>query len=391
MARLDLKSHFTWMAIAGVMVAANGVIQLLAGNVTLGVSSLVVGLLCVVLGLIRPRLLSRRKDEPAKGTKSRRWIAPLGWLLLIAAVFAGLYAGLPEFYRDSVEVPTALRMITWGLLAAGAALLVLSLRSERATRPLTGRLIAAALLCGLGVLVAATPVTRWAVAQVWRAVNEPEIRLVYGFDVSSGVTASESDLTATVLRLSAYLESLGQFHPSEQLDDGGIALLVASPDPYLIDELRGLVSAGYVGFHLLHPESDELVAAGVATPEGYRALAAASGPMMVEHAAVLTGMSINQVWIHQDATGQTAIDVMFDDNGRRRLAEITAANIGRRLAVVHGGKVAMAPQIQEAITGGRVTISGDIADQEIWPLGRALFLGGLPSPLILLSEESVGP
>ena len=54
-----------------------------------------------------------------------------------------------------------------------------------------------------------------------------------------------------------------------------------------------------------------------------------------------------------------------------------------------GDRVLMAPTVREAISGGRISISGDFGDGEAFILGRALRLGGLPAPLVLVSEQAL--
>jgi len=112
----------------------------------------------------------------------------------------------------------------------------------------------------------------------------------------------------------------------------------------------------YLAFHLVHEES------GSAAP-------------------LLTGAAVDGVWMHAGDRGRSVVDAIFDEAGAARLAEITAANIGRQLAVVTGNRVLMAPTIREAIGGGRLIIAGAFGD------GEAFVLGGLPAPLTLVSEE----
>jgi predicted Ser/Thr protein kinase len=59
-----------------------------------------------------------------------------------------------------------------------------------------------------------------------------------------------------------------------------------------------------------------------------------------------------------DVTGEPQVLLTFKPEGQARFAEITAKNLGRRLAIVFDGRVLSAPVIQAQITGGQAVISG---------------------------------
>ena len=106
MTHFSLKNHFTWMIIAGAVIAANGLIQLAGGNQPLGIASLAVGVLLVGLGFGRPRAMSGRgvAAHPTEGEsgarRKARLIRPIGFLLVAAAFLIALFAGLPDYYRN---------------------------------------------------------------------------------------------------------------------------------------------------------------------------------------------------------------------------------------------------------------------------------------------------
>ncbi len=68
------------------------------------------------------------------------------------------------------------------------------------------------------------------------------------------------------------------------------------------------------------------------------------------------------------------IGVVFDVEGGRRLRELTAANIDRRLAIVVDGRVVSCPTIRSPI-GERVEISGNFSRAELATLATALQAG----------------
>lgn len=61
--------------------------------------------------------------------------------------------------------------------------------------------------------------------------------------------------------------------------------------------------------------------------------------------------------------GLPVVEIAFDEAGRRKLASVTEANRGKRLAILIDGRLVMAPHIMEKIEGGKAVISG-ITEEE---------------------------
>jgi len=71
-------------------------------------------------------------------------------------------------------------------------------------------------------------------------------------------------------------------------------------------------------------------------------------------------------------TGEAQIMVTLNNEGAARFAKATKENIGRRLAIVLNGQIVSAPRIAEAITGGKIMISGNFTEKEAQELARKL-------------------
>jgi hypothetical protein len=78
------------------------------------------------------------------------------------------------------------------------------------------------------------------------------------------------------------------------------------------------------------------------------------------------------------ATGGWQVDVTLDATGARQFADLTGRLVGQQLAVVVAGAVVSAPQIQDAITGGHVQVSGDFQRSDAEGLAAAFQLGRRP-------------
>ena len=76
---------------------------------------------------------------------------------------------------------------------------------------------------------------------------------------------------------------------------------------------------------------------------------------------------------------------------RNLFEDITAKNVGRRLAIVLDDTVYSAPRIQERIGGGRAVITGSFDIREARDLTIVLRAGALPAPVTIAEERTVGP
>jgi preprotein translocase subunit SecD/SecD/SecF fusion protein len=90
-------------------------------------------------------------------------------------------------------------------------------------------------------------------------------------------------------------------------------------------------------------------------------------------------------------TGQWVINFTLNSLGSREFADVTTANVGKPFAIILDGKIIMAPNIREPITGGSGQITGNYTAQQATDLALLLRAGALPAPLSIVEEQSVGP
>jgi preprotein translocase subunit SecD len=88
---------------------------------------------------------------------------------------------------------------------------------------------------------------------------------------------------------------------------------------------------------------------------------------------------------------QPIVNIRFNARGTRRLAHLTADNIGRPLAVVIDDQVVSAPVIQEPITGGSEQISGNFTLEDANSIVMLLRSGTLPGRLTVVDQQVVEP
>jgi preprotein translocase subunit SecD len=76
--------------------------------------------------------------------------------------------------------------------------------------------------------------------------------------------------------------------------------------------------------------------------------------------------------------GEYIVTVQFNDDASRIWADFTAANVGTQTAFVLDSQVVSAPEIQEAIPGGRTQITGRFTADSARQLANVLKYGSLP-------------
>ena len=86
-----------------------------------------------------------------------------------------------------------------------------------------------------------------------------------------------------------------------------------------------------------------------------------------------------------------SIGLSFNDEGVKLFAQITEANVNKKLAIFLDGNMISAPVIREVIRDGKAEISGQFTVTEAKTLVRNLNLGALPLPVSLASTQTIGP
>jgi len=116
-------------------------------------------------------------------------------------------------------------------------------------------------------------------------------------------------------------------------------------------------------------------------------------PLLLEKKAVLTGDALTNASMQfsQSQFNEPTVSLQFNAEGAKKFAEITSANVGRRLAIVLDGKVQSAPNIREAIPSGQAVISGRFTIEQAQDLALVLRVGALPAPMHIEEERTIGP
>jgi preprotein translocase subunit SecD len=145
------------------------------------------------------------------------------------------------------------------------------------------------------------------------------------------------------------------------------------------------------GVRDLLPRNTDLVwdarsrGAGVAA-QLYRAL------YFVERDAFLTGERLEDAQAGRDPQfNQTMVTFQLDRQGGRTFERVTAANIGRRIAIVLDNEVHSAPSIRTRIGASGQIDMAQAPMEEARDLALVLRAGAFTAPLEIVEQRSVGP
>lgn len=106
----------------------------------------------------------------------------------------------------------------------------------------------------------------------------------------------------------------------------------------------------------------------------------------------MTGEHItNAVATFDPTNNQPIVNMSMDDEGSDRWAQITGANVKKRIAIVLDGQVYSAPVVNQKIVGGNSQITGMADAEEARLLKIVLKAGALKAPVKIIEERVVGP
>lgn len=107
---------------------------------------------------------------------------------------------------------------------------------------------------------------------------------------------------------------------------------------------------------------------------------------------LLTGDVIEEAFATFDPSSTLpVVSMKMNSDGSERWAQITGANVGKRVAIVLDGRVYSAPVVQGKIPNGNSQISGMSSTEEASLLAVVLKAGALKAPVTIIEERVVGP
>lgn len=106
--------------------------------------------------------------------------------------------------------------------------------------------------------------------------------------------------------------------------------------------------------------------------------------------APLEGDVITDAANDYDDSGRPEVTMNMNATGARKWAALTAANVNRPVAILLDNLVYTAPNVQNEITGGRSSITGQFTVEETKDMANVLKAGKLPAPTTIVEESIVG-
>lgn len=106
---------------------------------------------------------------------------------------------------------------------------------------------------------------------------------------------------------------------------------------------------------------------------------------------VMTGTDLKDAQAATNQNGQHVVHLEFSDEGAKKFGELTAMNVGRRIAILLDGEVLTAPNVREPIMGGKAEITGQETLEEANNLAVLLRSGALPVKVDIIETRTVGP
>lgn len=103
----------------------------------------------------------------------------------------------------------------------------------------------------------------------------------------------------------------------------------------------------------------------------------------------LTGQYVTGAQLSFDpTTNAPQVDISFNDDGAKIFERMTAANIGKPLAIFLDGELIEMPTVQQAISGGKAQITGRFTIDQAQQLVSRFNAGALPAPVTLINQST---
>lgn len=117
-------------------------------------------------------------------------------------------------------------------------------------------------------------------------------------------------------------------------------------------------------------------------PSTWTAARTADGKVLDDQYLVSAGVGFTQA-------GQSQVELLFNDEGKKIFGELTKRLIGNRIAIFVGGQMLTAPVVQAVITDGKAVITGDYTVKWAQELANNINTGIVPAPIYLTSERTI--
>jgi len=232
----------------------------------------------------------------------------------------------------------------------------------------------------------------------WVLFVPPNTKITQGLDIRGGLSViltaqprpgqslTSDDMDRAELIVRNRVDKLGASETSIQRQ-GSDSILVQMPGIKNAEEALAVIgSTGQLEFVDVASITDTSTKAAVQNNEDNVELKEGT------YTPFMTGEVVKSAAVGQDqTTGKVEVNVTMNQAGSDKWREYTTANVGKQVAVVLDGVVQSAPVVQEPITGGQTSISGNFTAESAKALKTVLETGALPVTLEPVDTRVVGP
>ena len=106
---------------------------------------------------------------------------------------------------------------------------------------------------------------------------------------------------------------------------------------------------------------------------------------------VLTGKDLKDARAQIDQGKRNLVAIEFTNEGGKAFADLTAKNVGKRIAILLDKQMLTNPTVEEPITGGKAVITGNRTLEEAERVAILLRSGSLPVKVEMIETRTVGP
>ncbi|MFZ5596688.1 MAG: protein translocase subunit SecD [Bacillota bacterium] len=107
---------------------------------------------------------------------------------------------------------------------------------------------------------------------------------------------------------------------------------------------------------------------------------------------VVTGKDLSDAQESKDpASGKIVVNLKFNEEGTKKFAEATTANVKKPIEIILDGNVLQSPVVQEPILNGAAEITGYNSLEEAHNIAILLRSGALPVKVDVMEKRAVGP
>jgi SecD/SecF fusion protein len=212
--------------------------------------------------------------------------------------------------------------------------------------------------------------------------------------VSRAITPEMLDQAKEVIR--KRVDSMGTSEPliAPQGEDRILVQIPGLNTGKLEEARQQLYKPAKLDFKMVHPQSDAIRTGGMPPDPAYkkeilkdeRRGKEFEEELFVKKKADIPGSMVVGAKAYFDSRGW-GVSLSFSSEGASLFSKLTQENVGRRFAIMLDGNVVSAPRINEPITGGNASITGDFTEAQARNLASVLE-NPLQTPVAIEEERS---